>query len=201
MTVIDAVSDVKLTHIPRYDLPGLPRINCGAIIGGRGRDHDLKGPNFVSDFCTSIWDVRILPGQSAKSVEEEVRSVLEDLGRKDPDLRYELEIPVPAKYKGATVVMEPVDIPKDEYIVQAVGRSFEELKGRPPKTIGALIPRSYAGNDTCHLWAAGIPCVLYGPAGGRDMDGEPDTFTFVSEMSLCTKVLALTALDVCNQPK
>ncbi|MFQ5933792.1 MAG: M20/M25/M40 family metallo-hydrolase, partial [Dehalococcoidia bacterium] len=116
--------------------------------------------------------------------------------------QYEIEIPPPAKYKGMTVVMEPVDVPKDEYIVQAVARSFRELTGRQPRTIGALPPRSYAGNDTCHLWAAGIPCVLYGPSGGRGGgETEPDTFVYVSEMTHCAKVMALTALDVCNQSK
>ncbi|MFQ5933972.1 MAG: M20 family metallopeptidase, partial [Dehalococcoidia bacterium] len=84
--VIEAVKSVKFTCTPRADLPGLPRIICGAIIAGRGRDHDVKGPNFVSDFCTSLWDVRILPGQTSKSVEEDVRRMLEDLKTKDPEL-------------------------------------------------------------------------------------------------------------------
>ena len=200
MKVIDAVDKVELRHTPREDLPGLPRINCGAIIGGKGRDHDLKGPNFVSDFCTTIWDVRILPGQTSKTVEEDVRKVLEGLSREDPDLRWELEIPPPAKYKGMTVIMEPVDIPKDEYIVRSVARSFEEHMGRPPTTIGALLPRSYAGNDTCHLWAAGIPCVLNGPGGDRTLNDEPDNFVYISQMVQCAKTHALTALDVCSQP-
>ncbi|MFQ5873007.1 MAG: M20 family metallopeptidase [Dehalococcoidia bacterium] len=199
--VIEAVRNVKFTYTPRDDLPGLPRIICGAIIAGRGRDHDLKGPNFTSDFCTSLWDVRILPGQTSKSVQEDVRRTLEALKAKDSDLHYDIEIPIPAKYRAMRVVMEPVDIPKDEYIVQSVARNFREVTGRPPKTIGALLPRSYAGNDTCHLWGAGIPCVLYGPGGGRGEQGEePDTYTVVSEMSLCAKVMALTALDVCDQP-
>ena len=56
---------------------------------------------------------------TAKAVEEDVRKVLEGLSREDPELRWELEIPPPAKYKGVTVTMEPVDIPKDEYIVRS----------------------------------------------------------------------------------
>ncbi len=200
--VIDAVSNLKMTYTPREDLPGLPRILCGNVIGGRGRDHDLKGPNFVSDFCTSLWDVRILPGQTSKSVEADVRHTLDDLKKGDPELKYEIEIPIPAKFNNMRHVMEPVDIPKDEYIVQSVVNSFRELEGRDPKTIGTLVPRSYAGNDTCHLWKAGIPCVLHGPGGGRGGPGEePDTYVSISEMEHCAKVMALTALDVCNQPK
>ena len=35
---VPAIDGVKFTYTPRDDLPGLPRINVGAIIGGRGRD-------------------------------------------------------------------------------------------------------------------------------------------------------------------
>ncbi len=200
MKVIDAVDKVELRHTPHPELPGLPRINCGAIIGGRGRDHDLKGPNYVSDFCTSIWDVRIVPGQTAESVEEDVRKVLDGLSAEDPELKWELVIPPPAKYKGVAVTMDPVDIPKDEYIVGAVSRAIEGHMGAPPENVGAILPRSYAGNDTCHLWKAGIPCVLNGPGGDRSLGGEADTFVNVSEMVECAKTHALTALEVCNLP-
>src|SRR5262249_20119978 len=32
------------------DLPGLPRLLIGSIVGGRGREWELRGPNIVSDF-------------------------------------------------------------------------------------------------------------------------------------------------------
>ncbi len=198
MKVINAVDKVELRHTPHSELPGLPRINCGAIIGGRGREHDLKGPNYVSDFCTSIWDVRMVPGQTEESVEEDVRKVLEALSAEDRDLRWEIEIPPPARYKGVAVTMDPVDIPRDEYIVGAVARAMEGHTGSPPDNVGAILPRSYAGNDTCHLWKAGIPCVLNGPGGDRTFDDVPDTFVYVSEMVECAKTHALTALEVCN---
>ena len=200
MKVIDAVDGVELRHTPHPALPGLPRINCGAIIGGRGREHDLKGPNYLSDFCTSIWDVRIVPGQTAESVEEDVRAVLNRLSAQDPELKWELEIPPPARYKGVAVTMDPVDIPIDEFIVGAVARAIHAHAGKPPDTVGALLPRSYAGNDTCHLWKAGIPCVLNGPGGDRSLEGEADTFVNVSEMVECARTHALTALEVCNLP-
>ena len=73
----------------------------------------------------------------------------------------------------------------------------------PPDSIGAAGPKSYTGNDTCHLWPAGIPCVLYGPGwipGINNSADEPDDSTSVTEMVNVAKVLALTALDVCNIP-
>ena len=94
--------------------------------------------------------------------------------------------------------MDPLDVPRDAEIVQAVARSLQEVTGRPPDAIGAVLPYSYTANDTCHLWNAGIPCLLYGPAVVRGSGGEDDSCVIISEMVQCTKVLALTALDVCK---
>jgi acetylornithine deacetylase len=94
--------------------------------------------------------------------------------------------------------MDPLDVPRDAEIVQAVARCHREVTGEPPKAIGAVLPFSYTANDTCHLWNAGIPCLLYGPAVVRGGDGEDDSCVIISEMVQCAKVLALTALDVCG---
>ena len=88
LRAIPAIKDVHFTHTPRPDLPALPRVNVGTIIGGRGRDYDLRGPNFVSDFCTVIVDVRYLPGQTSESVKADIVAVLERLRREDPDFQY-----------------------------------------------------------------------------------------------------------------
>lgn len=199
--VIPAVKSTRFTYTPRPDLPGLPRIIVGAIIGGRGRNYDLRGPNFVSDYCTALVDIRTVPGQTVESVKADIVRTLEELRREVPDLRYEIEVPPPAHFRAQRVVMEPLDVPKDEYIVQAVARHYKEVHGRDVPTVGAVVPGSYAGNDTCHLWRAGIPCCLYGPQGGRDAPGEPDEFVPVEQMVRVARVLALTALDVCNLPK
>ena len=94
--------------------------------------------------------------------------------------------------------MDPLDVPRDAEIVQAVARSYWEVSGEEPKAIGTVLPYSYTANDTCHLWNAGIPCLLYGPAVVRGGSAEDDSCVIISEMVQCTKVLALTALDVCG---
>ena len=58
---IPAIKNVEFTYTPRPDLPDMPRVIVGTIIGGRGRDHDLKGPNFTCDYCTIVADVRTVP--------------------------------------------------------------------------------------------------------------------------------------------
>jgi acetylornithine deacetylase len=199
MKAIPAIRNVKLRYTPREDLPALPMILVGAIIGGRGRDHDLKGPNYNCDYCTVLVDVRFLPSQTSQTIEEDLRAVLDGLKADDPDFEYEIVQPPPAQYRTLRVVMEPTDVPVEEEIVQTVIKHIRAVTGEEPREIGVTLPMSYAGDDTCHLWRAGIPCLLYGPAGSSGTPDEVDHYIVISEMELASKVLELTALDVCNQ--
>ena len=99
------------------------------------------------------------------------------------------------------VVMEPFDLPRDEYIVQAVRNQYRTVAGREPDIVGTVLPSSYTGNDACHLWRAGVPCVLYGPLGGPVSEAIPDEYTRIDDMARVARVLALTALDVCGLMK
>ena len=107
-------------------------------------------------------------------------------------------MPPPPKYKVFSMVMEPFDLPRDEYILQTLLRQYRTVTGREPDKVGTVLPYSYTGDDTCHLWKAGVPCVLYGPGGGSEPPTIPDESSSISDMEQVAKVLALTALDVCN---
>jgi acetylornithine deacetylase len=198
--VIDALAGVQFRHTPRPDLPAFPRLNVGSIIGGRGQDYVLVEPPYVPDVCTIIVDVHFLPGQTVDGIVADIRRALEPVAARDPRLRYEIEIPPPASFKGRRrLVMEPFDIPVDAPIVQAVARSYRAVTGQDPKAIGTVLPHSYSADDTCHLWKAGIPCLLYGPGVVRGNADQDDSCVLVSEMETVTRVLALTALDVCQR--
>ena len=196
---IDALQRVEFTYQPREDMPGLPKLNVGSVIGGLGEDYVLVEPPYIPDICTIIVDVHFLPGQIVDGIVADIRRVLDPLQSEDPELSYEIEIPPPEFFKGRRrLVMDPLDVPRDSEIIQAVARCHQEVTGTPPKAIGAVLPYSYTANDTCHLWNAGIPCLLYGPAVLRGSGGHDDSCVIISEMVQCTKVLALTALDVCK---
>ena len=195
---VPILKNVQFKHTPREDLPGLPRIIVGAVVGGRGRDHNLRGPNFVSDFCTALVDVRFLPGMSSESVREDIEAALDKLKEAEPDFRYEIEMPLDPKYKAFTVVMEPFDLPRDEYILESVLTQYRAVTGREPDAVGAVPPGSYSGDDTSHLLRAGVPCLLYGPGGSHESDTVQDEYTRIDDMSQVARVLALTALDICN---
>jgi acetylornithine deacetylase len=201
MKAIPAIKATRFRPNTESRLPALPLLNVGAIIGGRGRDHDLKGPNFTSDYCTVIVDVRFPRGQTAETIEEDIRASLDALAAEDPTFRYEIDNPLPAHYRALTVTMGPTDIPLDEPLVASVLLHYREIVGRDPLRVGVSLPMSYAGNDTAHLWRAGIPCLLFGPSGGWDESPEePDQYILISEMVTVAKVMALSALDICSQP-
>ena len=198
--VIDALSRVAFRHVPRPDLPAFPRLNVGGIIGGRGEDYVLVEPPYVPDLCTIMVDVHFVPGQTVEQIVADIRRTLDAAAARDPSLRYEIQIPPPARFKGRRrLVMDPLDVPVDAPIVQAVARSYRAVTGGEPRAIGTVLPHSYSADDTCHLWKAGIPCLLYGPGVIRGNADEDDACVLVSEMERVTRVLAMTALDVCQR--
>jgi len=198
--IVEGLQHVQFRHTPRPDLPAFPRLNIGGILGGRGRDYVLVEPPYVPDACTIIVDVHFLPGMTVDGIVTDIRRTLDPLAARDPELRYEIEIPPPATFKGRRrLVMDPFDIPVDAPIVQAVARSYRTVTGGEPHKIGTVLPHSYSADDTCHLWKAGIPCLLYGPATIRGNADEDDACVLVSEMVKVTQVLAVTALDVCHR--
>lgn len=196
--VIAALDTIAFTYAPRPDLPALPRLNVGSIIGGRGESYILYDAPYIPDLCTIIVDVHFVPGQTVATIVRDLRAHLDRLREADPQLRYEIEVPPPEYFKGRRrLVMPPVDVPVDSAIVLAVARSYEAVTGRPPRQIGAILPTSYSACDTSWLWDAGIPCVNYGPAAAYDASNPEETFVSIGEMEECAKVLVLTALDVC----
>jgi acetylornithine deacetylase len=201
-TVINALQRVEFRHAPRPDMPEFPRLNVGSIIGGRGNDYVLVEPPYIPDLCTIMVDVHFLPGMTVDGVLADIRRVLDPLTTQDPELRYAIEVPPPDFFKGRRrLVMDPLDVPLDSDVVQTVARHYRTVTGQPPKAIGTVLPFSYTADDTCHLWKAGIPCLLYGPGvikGGADED---DSCVIISDMVKVTKVLALTALDVCSRER
>jgi len=198
--VIDALARVELRHTPRPDLPAFPRLNVGGVIGGRGEDYVLVEPPYVPDLCTIMVDVHFVPGMTVEGILADVRRALDPVAARASGLSYAIEIPPPARFKGRRrLVMEPLDVPLDAPIVQAVARSYRAVTGGEPRAIGTVLPHSYSADDTCHLWKAGIPCLLYGPATIRGNAEEDDACVLVSEMERVTRVLAVTALDVCRR--
>ena len=198
---IPIIKGIEFSHRPRPDLPGLPRVNVGTIIGGLGRDYDRSEATYISDFCTVVVDIRFPPGTTANSIKKDVERALDGIKKEDPDFQYEIEMPPPAKYQAFTMIVEPLDLPKGEYILDSIVRQFRTVVGKEPAGVGTVLPWSYASDDTSKLFKAGVPCLLHGPAGGIESATVPDEYSVISDMHQVAKVLALTAHDVCSLAK
>jgi acetylornithine deacetylase len=186
---VTALEGLTLDGPPDPDLPGLPRLNVGSIIGGRGRDVELRGPNWVPDFATLYVDVRFTAGMTPESILAQVRRALD----RRPGLRYEIEFPMEPKRRIFREVMRPFSMPAEAPFVREVAAAVQGVAGIAPH-VGTVLPNGYSGNDTSHLAAAGIPSVLYGPSG--DMDGA-DRWTSVSQILTCARVYADVIRRVC----
>ena len=194
--VVQALERLPLSGARDPDLPDLPRLLVGSIMGGRGPAWEIRGPNIVPDVCTIFVDVRFPPGMMPASVLADVRGALDGLAREDPQFRYELEFPMRPERRAMREVMPPMSVPVDHPFVRTVRANVRAIVGVEPR-VGAIVPRSYAGNDTAHLWEAGIPCCLYGPAAEYD-EKSADRWTPVSQIVDCARVLAATVADVCG---
>lgn len=184
-----ALEALALTGPRDPDLPALPLLNVGSIVGGRGRTAELRGPNIVPDFASLYVDVRFTQGMTPETILADVRRALDQVG----GLRYEIEFPMLPERRCLRVVMMPFAVPTDGPFVGELATLVEQVSGRRPH-VGVVLPNGYSGNDTAHLHAAGIPCVLYGPSG--DMDGS-DRWTSVEQMRTCTRVYAEMVRRVC----
>lgn len=193
--VIHVLEQVRFRGEPDADLPGLPLLNVGSIMGGRGRAWEIRGPNMVPDFCSVIVDVRFPQSMTPESILADIRAALDALAAEDKDLRYEIECPIKPERRAMRETMMPLSVPTDHPLVQTVRANVKAIRGVEP-TVGAVVPFSYAGNDTSHLYAAGIPCCLYGPGGGFT-EGSADRWTSVEQIVTCARVFAATIADLC----
>jgi acetylornithine deacetylase len=195
LKAIKAIYATQLTHRP-WDVPGLPWLKIGSIIGGRGETYDLRSVSRNADLCTAFIAVSTVPGMTPATVRADLEQTLTRLKYQDPDFEYALVHPIERKFKAWILDHPPMDMPVDEAIVQTVVASYRKVTGQEPKSIGLPASELNAryGDDDAHLWEAGIPAPIYGPSGGS----YGEDFTYIEEMVLCSQVLALTALETCG---
>ncbi|MGH3358969.1 MAG: M20 family metallopeptidase [Nocardioidaceae bacterium] len=198
LPIVAALQRIDFTHAPHPDLPGLPRLVVGGIIGGRGPAYDLSGPNYTPDRCTVTVDVRFVPGQSGESVVDDIRDAIEAVRADLPTLDYEFEFGSRPPYVLNEIVFPPSEVPVTAEIVTLVSEVYERQQGKAIRETGAVLPHAYCGADTAHLWAAGIPCVLYGPTGPPRTPEDGDDCAYIAEMATVAHVMAETATRFCR---
>jgi len=194
MAIIEALRGIQFTYEKDEAFPALPRLVVGGIIGGRGDDYDMRGPNYTPDRCTIVLDVRYNASQTSDSVIEDIRRTIEAVRSRFDVFNYEISFESRPPYVLNQVIFEPAVVPIDEPIVSLVSSVYEQFTGRQIEGKGVVLPHSYCGADTAHLWAAGIPSVLHGPTGPARTPEDSDDCVFISEMLTVSNVMAGTAL-------
>lgn len=199
LPIVTALDRIEFSHERHPDLPGLPRLVVGGIIGGRGPAYDLSGPNYTPDRCTITVDVRFVPGQTGESVVRDIRAAIDAVGAELPAFEYEIEFGSRDPYVLNEIVFPPSEVPVTAEIVTLVSEVYRDLQGKAVSETGAVLPHAYCGADTAHLWQAGIPCVLYGPTGPPRTPEDADDCAYIVEMERVAHVLAETATRFCAE--
>ncbi len=86
-----------------------------------------------------------------------------------------------------------IDLPRDHYLPQGVLAHHREVTGGEPEWSS-----SNAWNDSGHYARAGCASINYGPSpsgGAREYAVEID------KVADATRIIARSAVDICNQPK
>jgi acetylornithine deacetylase len=153
---------------------------------GRGSVHAsvIRGGEELSSYparCVVGVERRTLPGESARDVEAELAALLETCRDADAELQAEAR---------TLLVREPFEVPHDAEIVEAVRASAADVLGRPPVIGGA----SYWA-DAAFIAAAGIPTVMFGPAG--DGAHAAEEWVSISSTEAVTRTLVSVAARVC----
>jgi acetylornithine deacetylase len=174
--VLTGIEDLgrRLAGEPGHPLLGTGSLHASLISGGQ----ELSS---YPERCLVELERRTLPGEGAELVEQQVRDLVDAAAAADPELRAEVR---------TRLVRPPFEIATDAEIVRLVSAHAERVIGLVPPVIGWA-----AWMDSAILDGAGIPTVIFGPAG----EGAHAVVEWVDLASVerCAEVLVATAREFC----
>lgn len=145
--ILLALENLELPDTPH---PSFPK-HKNVITPGTMILHGGSAVSTVPAECTTVVDIRYLPGVSIKEVYQEIKNLCEEIIEKRPGLSVHLEkfVDIPA-----------IIMPDNEPIVEDLKKSCEEVYGEPISTRG-----TGPANESFMLIKMGIPTVVFGPTG------------------------------------
>jgi acetylornithine deacetylase len=161
--------DRTLRAEPRHRLLRSGSLHAGVIDGG------IEFSTYP-DRCLLTGERRTVPGETTDAVLRELAEVLERAGREVEDFQGSARV---------SVARDPFEVPEDDPIVELVRRhaGASGVVGVPFWTDAAL------------LAGAGIPTVVFGPAGeGAHADVE---WVDLASVERCAEVLAAVTREFC----
>jgi acetylornithine deacetylase len=128
----------------RHPLLGRPSVHASLIAGGQGL-------STYPDRCRLHVERRTLPAEGPEEVAAEVEGLLAELRRADPSFEVTWSL---------SLFRPGLEIPAQAPLVRTLRRVAAAVLGREPALVGAS-----PWMDSALLAAAGIPTVIFGPAG------------------------------------
>lgn len=167
------------------------RLGIGAVEGG----YPFKPSICPAPYCNIYVDVRFPPDSSVMEVRNEIADFLDGLRASDPELETDLNI---------YLCRSGYEISNDDPLVRVVEQGHREVFSSD-----AQYPEPYryaVSADTAILDDFGVRGLTYGPGGITkdgtysmyDKDGE---LCSIQNLLDCTKVYALSLLELCSQPR
>lgn len=195
--ILAAVQELERAWANRKVHPLLPygitTINPGIMAAGSGGGANgipnvMTAVSTLPDYCSLELSLKYLPSERTEDVKAEFEEYLHRVAQTDEWLR---EHPPTIEWGLRGVAFPPADTPADHPGVQAIVESLDAL-GLPVEIGGFL-----AVTDIAWFAQAGIPAVIFGPAGGLGAHGA-DERVEIDQLVTGTKALALAIIAWCG---
>jgi succinyl-diaminopimelate desuccinylase len=175
-----AVEELEREEIGRHGedpFLGYPSLTPTILMGPDCGEPQI---NVIPASAYVALDIRTVPDQSHRDLIERLEDIIARLASEDPDFDATLEV---------IEERPPTETPKDEPLVRAMARAYDNLTGEEPTYNG--VPGATDGTFL-HAWA-GIPIVTTG-AGDREIPHQVDEWIDEEELLTTCKLYAATAM-------
>jgi acetylornithine deacetylase len=154
-----------------------PSLHASTIEGGREWSS-------YPDHCRLQLERRMIPGETPQDVENELEELVSAAAVDDPQLKARWRI---------SMVRPPWQAQEGPLLAALEAACTQELGSTPARATGLM------WTDAALMQQAGIPTVIFGPAG----EGKHALLEYVGTASVvsCAQILVRTALEFCNQPR
>jgi acetylornithine deacetylase len=167
--------DQTLRSNPTHPLLGSGSLHASLIEGGQ----ELSS---YPERCLLSVERRTLPGETPESVEGEFLEILENLQSSDPSFKAVVR-------RG--IDRAPLETREDADIVRAIQAASVKRLNHPSPIAGVQF-----WTDAAVLSAAGIPSVLFGPAGSGAHAVEE--WVDLASVKTCAEIYLATAMEFCK---
>jgi acetylornithine deacetylase len=167
--------DLKLRAHPTHPLLGSGSLHASLIQGGQ----ELSS---YPERCLLSVERRTLPGETPEAVEAELVEIVQDLQDSDPSFQAVVR-------RG--IDRSPLETSEEAEIVKTIQAASVKALNHPPQIAGVQF-----WTDAAVLSAAGIPSVLFGPAGTGAHAVEE--WVDLASVKACAEIYLATAMDFCK---